>query len=530
MYQVYCDDTLIYDPRIDSLKIVNPKLTIELNKTGSFTFTIYPSNARYNILQKMKSIITVYNDGELIFRGRILNDDERFYNQKQVSCEGELAFLLDSVVRPYDFEGSPEELFRKLIESHNEQVEETKRFKVGTVTVTDPNDYITRASAQYPTTWGEINEKLIDKLGGFLWVRHESDGIYIDYLADFDILSSQTIEFGKNLLDINKITKGENIATAIIPLGARLNESETRLTIESVNDGVDYVFDAEAVSKYGYIFKTVEWDDVTLPENLLRKAKEYLATSINLSVSIELDAFDLAGIDKDISFFKLGTYIKVQTSPHSLNANMLVKKLAITLDSPTKNKLTLGTTYSTFTETVSNSGQNQNATLHTLTNNIDTANKAIQDVSEQVTSQVAQTASEILATVSKDVYLKAESDELIESINTKLAQTNEEFEFQFNMFSHDIADVANGAEAKFQEIKKYIRFVDGNIVLGEEGNELTFKIQNNRISLLQNNAEVAYFSNRKMYVTDSEFLNSLKIGKFAFLPRENGNLSFKAVT
>ena len=273
MYQVYCDSHLIYDTRVDSLKLVNPKLDLELNKTGSFTFTIYPSHPHYAHLQKLKSIIQVYSNDYLIFRGRILNDDQGFYNEKAVSCEGELAFLLDSVQRPFDSQGTPKELFEKLITAHNSQVDESKRFIIGNVTVTDPNDYIHRSDSLYKNTWTNLNDKLIDTLGGYVWVRHESDGNYIDYLSDFDALSSQKIAFGKNLIDISKITKGENIATAIIPLGANDEEKNERVTIASVNNGLDYIYDQEAVNKYGWIYKTVEWNDVTLPENLLAKAK-----------------------------------------------------------------------------------------------------------------------------------------------------------------------------------------------------------------------------------------------------------------
>lgn len=530
MYRVFCDNYLIYDPHIENLKIISPKLDLEVNKTGSFEFEIYTSNPYYDRLQKLKSIITVYQDGELIFRGRILNDEEGFYNQKRVSCEGELAFLLDSIQRPYDFHGTPADLFRQFITAHNSQVDESRRFIIGNITVTDPNDYIYRADSTYLNTWDSITKKLIDGLGGYLNVRHESDGIYIDYLADFNVLSSQIIEFGKNLIDIKKITKGEEIATAIIPLGAKNEETGQRITIKSVNDDIDFVYNQEAVNTYGWIFKTVTWDNVTLPQILKTKGLEYVADSINLQVSIELTAFDLSAINVDINSFKLGTYIRVRTSPHNINSNMLVRKLRIVLDSPASNMLTLGTSYTTFSEQLMSKSNSQTDALHIVDGNIsDMGNYAIQAATEEISSQAAQTANEILTTVSKDYYLKGETDELIESINTRFEQTNDEFEFQFNKFSQDIEAVSNGADAQFSEIRKYIRFIDGNIVLGEDGNELTLKIQNDRISFLQNNAEVAYFSNRKMYVTDGEFLNSLTLGRFAFMPRANGNLSFKAV-
>jgi hypothetical protein len=72
---------------------------------------------------------------------------------------------------------------------------------------------------------------------------------------------------------------------------------------------------------------------------------------------------------------------------------------------------------------------------------------------------------------------------------------------------------------------KYIRFEDGNIILGESGNELTLTIENDRITFWDEGSEVAYFSNKKLVVLDGHFLNSLRIGAFEWVPRDNGNLS-----
>lgn len=550
MYKVYCDNFLIYDTKVESLKIFSAKLELELNKTGSFDFSIYPSHPYFDKLKRLKSIITVYQDDYLLFRGRILNDEQGFYNEKQVSCEGELAFLIDSIQRPYDFlsgenHTTVEELFTFYINNHNAQVDEEHKFKVGNITVVDPNNYVVRSDSQYLTTWESINQKLINSYGGYLWVRHEADGNYIDYLADFDTISSQTVEFGKNLLSLNKITKGEDIATAIVPLGAKLkdeegNDTEFRLTISEINDGVDYVFNREAVDEYGWIFKTVVWDDVTLATNLKRKAEEYLADSMNLVVTIELDAVDLSMMNTEISAFKMGNYIRVITSPHSLNSSFLVKKLSIDLLNPKSNKLTLGTTYSTFTEQTSGNNKSveglivqiekvsadytfNEAKLHEI-------QSAITELTEKMTSEISQMSDQIILSVSENVYLKEETDQLISSLETLLTQTKDGFEFLFNQFNANLQDIASGTDARFGEISKYIRFANGNIILGEEGNELTLRIENDRISFLDGNAEVAYFSNRKLYVTDGEFINSLRLGAFSFLPRANGNLSFKKVT
>lgn len=550
MYKVYCDNFLIYDTKVESLKIFSAKLELELNKTGSFDFSIFPSHPYFDKLKRLKSIITVYQDDYLLFRGRILNDEQGFYNEKQVSCEGELAFLLDSVQRPYDFLSGENhttisELFTYYINNHNSQVDEEHKFKVGNITVVDSNNYIVRSDSQYLTTWESINEKLINSYGGYLWVRHEADGNYIDYLADFDTISSQTVEFGKNLLSLNKITKGEDIATAIIPLGTKLkdadgNDTEFRLTISEINEGVDYVFNQEAVNEYGWIFKTVIWDDVTLPANLKSKAEEYLADSMNLVVTIELDAVDLSMMNTEISAFKMGNYIHVITSPHSLNSSFLVKKLSIDLLNPKSNKLTLGTTYSTFTEQTSGNNKNVEGLIvqvqkvsadYTLNEaKLNEIQSAITELTEKMTSEISQMSDQIILSVSENVYLKKETDQLISSLETLLTQTKDGFEFQFNQFNANLQDVASGNDARFNEMSKYIRFVDGNIILGEEGNELTLKIENDRISFLDGNAEVAYFSNRKLYVMNGEFINSLRLGAFSFIPRANGNLSFKKVT
>ena len=212
MYEVYCDGQLIYNTRVDDKDYIlhDAKLDLELNKAGSFSFTIYPSHAKYEILRPLKSIITVYQNDYMIFRGRVLNTTKGFYNEKQVLCEGELAFLCDSVQRPYDFSDSSHmtiaELFTFFITRHNGQVDESKEFKIGNISVTDGNDYIVCSNESHSMTWDAINEKLINTFGGYLWVRHESDGNYIDYISDFDTVSNQPVKFGKNLLSIKKRT------------------------------------------------------------------------------------------------------------------------------------------------------------------------------------------------------------------------------------------------------------------------------------------------------------------------------------
>lgn len=532
MYRVYCDGLPIYNDKLEGLKIFSPSLDLELNKTGSFSFTIYPDHPYYGSIQKLKSIITVYQEDYLLFRGRVLDDEIGFYNERKVTCEGELAFLLDSIKRPYDFTGSVAEYLALLLDSHNAQVDETKRFILGNVTVTDPNDYIVRSNIDYTDTWKEMNDKLLILLGGFLSVRNADGVAYLDYLADFALLSPQKIEFGKNLLDQKRIIKGADVATVVIPLGAKLKDAEgkdtdKRLTIETVNGGADFIEDASAISQYGTIVKTVIFDDVTIAENLKAKGQAYLSSLVTLPESIELTAADLATVSTAFSSFHLGTYVDVVSKPHGLNQKFLVRKLSINLLDPAANKLTLGGVFEGLAASLKGLTDTQGKIINEISESVRKASEAVYNVEQNLESSIRQSEENIKATVAESYYLKDETDALVSSVSTTIEQTKESVEIQFNQFNADLEAVANGTDAEFEEIRKYIRFVDGSILLGQVGNELELKISNDRISFLQDDTEVAYFSDNKLYVTDGHFINALQIGDFAFIPRANGNLSFK---
>lgn len=532
MYRVYCDGLPLYNSKLDGLKIFAPTIDLEVNKTGSFVFTLYPSHPYYSMIRKMKSMVTVYQDDFLLFKGRVLDEEIGFHNERRVTCEGELAFLLDSIQRPYDYTGTIEGFLNLLIDSHNSQVEESKWFTVGNVTVTDPNDYIVRSNIDYVSVWEEMQKKLLDLLGGYIVVRHDGYINYIDYLQDFTLLSPQKISFGRNLLDLKRIVKGADIATALIPLGAKLKDDEgrdtdERLTIQSVNGGVDNLVDNDAVAKYGYIVKVNVWDDVTEPANLLTKGKAYLDELVKLPESIELTAADLATVNTSFSSFHLGTYVSVSSGPHGLNQNFLVRKLSLSLLDPAANKLTLGGLYSGLTGALKGLNDAQGEIIRDIAEGAKTASEAIYNVERNLLSSIQQTEENITARVEENYYLKDQTDSLISSVGTQIEQTKESVEIQFNQFTADIASVAAGADAEFEEIRKYIRFIDGSILLGQEGNELELKISNDRISFIEDGVEVAYLSDNRLFVTDGHFLQSLQIGNFAFFPRANGNLSFK---
>lgn len=594
MYKVYLDGELLYHPNMEELSLGRAKVKVELNKAGSFDFTIYKANNRYSDIKKKKSIVTIYNEDRRLFRGRVLNAKKGFYNQLQVTCEGELAFLLDSVVHPYDFKGSVEEYFRLLVNSHNTQMDdEARKFKIGRCTAKDSNDYIVRANTGvngYPKTLDEMKEKLIEKLGGYLWTREEADGIYIDYLEDFETMNSQSVEFAKNLLDFEETIKGQDIVTAIIPLGSKLTdengeEIDERLTISSVNDGVDYVYSPEAVEKYGFIYDTVTWDDVTMPNNLLRKGKEELQNRINLTRTIDLQAVDLHNMNLDIQSFWLGNYTKVVSKPHDFDEMLLTRKLDINLLDPSDGTLTLGDEKITFVDKQAEVAKKTDSTIKVVekissdfTVNKENVKKTLTDLEgrdivmsttepeqkglwcdtsiippvlkqwngeewnvvndnaeqitqiyKEMTNSISQASDNILMQVGEKTYSKETVDRLLSDINTSFEQTKNSFSFEFNRFQSSLNDLANSSDSRFEDISKYIRFVDGEIHIGIVGNPIMLRLRNDRISFMENNAEVAYISNRTLYFTHAEVLKDLKIGQYAWVAMDSGFLPLKFI-
>ena len=533
MYKIFCDDTLIYDSTLDDYLIGKGQITKERNKSGSFVFTIYSDNPFYDQIKKMKSLIEVYKGDRKIFRGRVINEVVGFYKDKTFTCEGQLGFFLDSIVRPYTFTGTPAEYLTFLVNSHNDQVDDYKKFNVGTVTVTDPNDYIVRSNEAYESTSDNLQKRALDPLGGYIFITEDEEGArFINWYEESPYQSGQSIEFGSNLLDFTKTNRTEDIATAIIPLGAELenedNETKARLTIADVNDGRDYVYDQDAVNIYGWIFKTETWDDVTEASNLKSKAEAFLREKIKQSITIELSAIDLSLIDKSIDSFDLGDKIQIISEPHNLNDYYLLEKQTIDLLKPENDKITLGYAYTTFTDT-SASKNNKNDTLiktvETIQSNYVTNTTVTSEV-ETLRSLIDQTSTAISSEILADYVVNGE---LESSLSTLFTQLSDLFEFKFTALESTVNENDIERRREYREIINYIRFESGNIILGEVGNEITLRVENDKISILEGTNEVAYFSNQKLYITDAEILVSLRIGNFAYIPRANGNTSFKKI-
>ena len=357
--KLYYNGTPLFDSTTDQYKATEITLTEQVNTTNTLKFTLPTLNPNIDAPAKLIPGIELYEDNVLVFEGRVLYTDDDIVGNRTFTCEGSLAYLLDSIVRPTTTQDTTiQEYLQYLINQHNSQVEEAKQFQLGTVTVTNSTDNVYRIDNDYANTLTVIQEKLVNRLGGYLRVRMLNGVRYLDYLETYDTQSNQVIEFQKNILDINNHISAENVITALIPLGAKDEETELPITIESVNEGKDYIFDQTAVNLFGWIYGTQTWDDVTLPQNLLTKAQEVLENNIASAVSISVTAFDLSLVNADIDKIYLGDSVQVISQPQGLDTYFIVKKREKKYLDPANSSITLDTVIARNTDQVTSTDKN----------------------------------------------------------------------------------------------------------------------------------------------------------------------------
>lgn len=387
MYKIFCDNNLIFDLSND-MSLTSPILKLQDNNAGTLEFGILPGDDIYDKIKKMKSEILVYSEGRPIFSCRPIDENIDFKNIKKITCEGALAYLNDSVQRPHEYHNlTIKGYLETLITNHNLQVSDPRlQFEVGIVTVHDDNDSIYKYT-NWESTLQVIKTDLIDKYGGHLRVRIEGDKKYLDYLKDYPKTNTQVIEFGTNLLDFTKNIDATQIVTAVIPLGARLEESsipklEERLTIKSVNNGIDYVTSQSAIDTYGWIFKTVTWDDVHKPLILKHKGEEYLKSIQFENVVIKVRAIDLHMVDVNIEQIELLDQVRVISKPNGLDKIFPVSELTIDMTNPQANSITLG---NNSIQAISGSAVSSNTEILKKIEDIPNPTKAMQEAVENAT-------------------------------------------------------------------------------------------------------------------------------------------------
>ncbi len=351
IYEAYLDGRILYYPGDSIYTLRNPRLETELNKAGSFEFEIPITNPEYNNMKNRVSMVQVLRDGKEIFCGEVRESEELEKGLKTVYVVGELAFLYDSIQPQGKYQNiTPENFFEALLSYHNNHVEEKKQFLPGIVTVKDSNDSIYRYTNREDTLTA-IRDKLCDSLSGYLRIRKVDGKRYLDLvtLEDYGIHCNQPIQFGSNLLHYAKNLSGSDIVTALIPLGAMLEESpivglEAYTDITSVNDGEDYVCIPKAVEEFGYIWAVKKWDDVTVPANLKTKGETWLKSNQYEIMILELKAIDLSALNANLEPYAVGDYVHALAEPYGMDVWLPLQKKTTYLANMLNNSVTLGYT------------------------------------------------------------------------------------------------------------------------------------------------------------------------------------------
>lgn len=543
MIQLYVDGNLVFDSRVKESALLGLTAQMGINKGGAATIVLPPEHPAYDSFVNYRSVVEIYRDRVLRFRGRALYPTDDFYRTRTITCEGERCFLRDVVIIPGStdengeiiakYSGEPADIFERVIEKYNSDVDEFKRFEVGTVDGIDDNSIEIVIEEAVPVS--EVIDQLVEMCGGFIVFTTNQDGKRtINWYAEMGYRNKQVIDFGENLVDFSSTTANSDLATVIYPFGPKDETTGMRMDIgNSENSFKKYIQDDEAVAKYGIIAKAVIFEDASTAGGLLRRAQRYLNNCKNPVWSLELSAIDLSLLDKNIDSFMVGDLIEVRSKPHGINGEYYqLTEQSIDFLNPQKDRVTLGKDTTTFTGSgTSSAGRSRGSTSYpTSTAALDGATvdtEAIIEVVKQELSTVIQQTTDALIQEVSEQYATQEG--VKSAISTTMTQLTDSFEFLFTELRTRVDTNDADARVQLQEIKKYVRIEDGNIILGEAGNEITLRLENGRILFLDDGAEVAYLTNKQLTVKDASFLNSMRIGSFAFIPRDNGNLSLVKV-
>lgn len=355
---------ITHSPYVNKNKLSSGSVKQVVEGIDSMNFTINPKNAGWGKIKPLFTLIKVTNikTGLVEFEGRVLKPKQSMSSNGIFSidyeCESTMAYLLDSAQRHGEYRNMTIAQFLQVIlNNHNSQVESYKRFKLGNVTVTNTTDNVYRYLG-YENTYDTIKDKLLNRLGGFLVIRHESDGLYLDYLAEVGKLSTTTIKFKRNMKDMSREIDPTEIITRLVPLGAQIESSDetatdaskARIDIKSVNNGIDHIDNASLIAEFGIIEKSMVFDDINQPNILKTRGQQFMASQKTSRNSFDLTPLDLSLNDLDAESIKRGDRYNVDNPVFAINEPLQVIQKDINIINPLDVKVTMGDKFKTLTQ------------------------------------------------------------------------------------------------------------------------------------------------------------------------------------
>lgn len=517
--ELYAGGVLAYDSRLpveSGYNVLSIAITDQVNKGGTATIILPPGHPLISGFPAFRVPVEIYRDGKLRWRGRPLPPSDDLFCRRTIVCEGELCFLQDVVHRPYLYQSDPSTIFAQVIDVYNSVVDPWKRFLVGTVTVTDPNDYI-RLESQNPSSVLDVVQKLLDRCGGYIFFDSADDGTRrINWYASMPYSCNQTVRLGENLIDYNSQSTLTNFATRIVPYGAVMEDGH-RLTLDI--DGLDYVQDDDSISLRGVIEKPMIYNDITLPDNLESRAKKDLSTMSLIPNVIQLSAIDLSRQDKTLDAFTVGQRVPTDSAPHNLSGLFDLTALTEDLVDPSVGSITLSR------ETASLTGSDGRTLSGAVAvgdrKNGEAMQKAEQEIradyqrniaviEQKLSSKITQTADEINMSVSENREsindLSVNGRNMQEQI-TEIKQTSEDI----NMSVQKIID--NGVDKVSTEFGLTI---DGSCVdIHRSGTEMRNSLDETGMYVKRSEDVMLQANANGVIATDVSVRNYLIIGSHA---------------
>ena len=343
-------------------RLLTASVTKDISSYDSFEFSILPNHKNYNDLNLYNTFIKVYRpieNDKLIFEGRIINISDSMDSSgvlsKVVTCEGLEGFLHDSMQLFGEYHDmSPKDFLQKLIDIHNTQVESFKKITLGTVNVTNSTDNVYRYTEDDKDTYDTIQDKLVNRLGGEIKIRHENGQLILDYVQKSGKQSLQGIVLAKNLLSLTRNINIEDFWTVLKPLGASIdrnnpngdytdaNTAIPRVTIKDVNNGSMYIKDESMVKEFGIIVKQKTWDDVTDPKNLLLRGQNEVKNHSAFSLQLQVSYVDLAYINPEkFATLNCGDDVRVTSVIQGIDFNQRISSMTIDLLELSNSSITL---------------------------------------------------------------------------------------------------------------------------------------------------------------------------------------------
>ena len=548
MYQLKYKNYILYDPRLADEKLIvrDPSVKLAVSKAGEMSFTVDAEHPYLSNLRRMSGLVELLDGTFPIYRGRITRDIKDFYGAHKIETEGIMAVLNDSIIPPFNF---PEDFtedasykaaaasgnvveffFRWILSQHNAQVTAEQQIKPGVVTVSDPNNYITRSSDEYTTAMTTISDKLLkSSLGGNLLIRYEDDGNYLDYYAALPLTNTQTVEFAENLLDLSSETDGADIYTAILP------EGKDGLTIGNLPDGDltddlvksgEIIYSKSGVATYGRITRYIKWDDVTVASNLQSKAKAALADNgLSMPETITCKAVDL-GWQDTVQHFRVGRMTMLASTPHGYNAEYPLMELSPDILNPGNTQITMGATQRTYTgsqiDAARNVGNRIESTRKELTDRVDgSASQVILATQQQITDLQHNVNSIILSALENYVET-GDFNSYKEEVSTKLSVLTDQLSIDITKVTERIDNVNGDLQAKYDSITKAFRFTSDGLIIGESGNEILLRLDNDVLQFVRNNTPELQITAEGVEATRVK-VSILIIGNVIHQADENGD-------